>query len=978
MAFYFDVTKGFEEEGPLNQEPSGAQFLDKVWNLCSSPDEGSIKWATGTIERCLGFVWDGGANLGHTESLNEAIGLLDYILQTIEETRFDVLSGQVRATSTGILLAVWLVVLETTQQVVQRHCTDECFRADIARHLVSRLRFEKACVGTLLSSASARPLKKGKHVRLCTTNVTGAGSLRNALEANEFVDCDIVFVQEHRLVDQEQILSLRRFCDRFGFRSLVRPARKTTKSTSGGVAMLFAPWVSMAEVGDLQTDWYQLCECRVGGLPFMIANLYGSQDVDLNLQRVTKLVEGLHTSDQQWIIGGDFNIPIFRTREVASVCKWPCKVVGTGPNDVTCTCAGGSHIDYFMMSDVLQQLTGECCTRDSLLATHRPVSVCLENFTAKTKVNTIRISKGVAGRPVFGPAPEPPTFRVAQVTREIVELAKTVDRRVGQKSDRRKLDLLWERVREVFKPWVAGTFGTEDPMHENEVSRTSLFKACKSSQFQKTLSDLENKAREVTQVYRRMCECKAASIRLDPHAGTKFKEAVARQTKGSISKVTQKMCEFVQTLDELQVQKWSLENLPSIAGWRDKLHRKIVKVRQDHWNKLLKDQVGKGTRLGFQIAKPALGINYGMIKESASNAVQDQLSHEEATWSKYWTRDQPEDDSFDREAPLAGRLEVDQVKEAAKRFKKQTSTVDGMHPAMFAFMDEDMVQMFTAAWELFDRGGMWPTREEIVPIRLLAKPSGGLRPIALYRTNFRIMAACFRDKARAWMSSIPEVGLNCRPGRKVTDTTYRLQLREGLRINGCKVDVKGAERPHSAEILADLTKAYDCVDRRRLIEEARHFKYPQDLLHLSLTSYRWSRRLVCGKMASGPVEPTTGILAGSMAAPFEMALYTLRPLVRLGEKFPAAQVTMHVDDLSVTSHGWTARAVSAEIEKVTVWIFHEFREASLEVALQKTFFLGSSEEVERNAEALLHKKRGGSVLITQWAIGRRETFLGQG
>ena len=70
--------------------------------------------------------------------------------------------------------------------------------------------------------------------------------------------------------------------------------------------------------------------------------------------------------------------------------------------------------------------------------------------------------------------------------------------------------------------------------------------------------------------------------------------------------------------------------------------------------------------------------------------------------------------------------------------------------------------------------------ETFVTVRLIPKAQGGLRPIALFRSWFRLLAACQREEVRKWVDTVPDIGINMRPGRKVGDSTYRLQVRESL------------------------------------------------------------------------------------------------------------------------------------------------------------------------------------------------------
>ncbi len=87
-----------------------------------------------------------------------------------------------------------------------------------------------------------------------------------------------------------------------------------------------------------------------------------------------------------------------------------------------------------------------------------------------------------------------------------------------------------------------------------------------------------------------------------------------------------------------------------------------------------------------------------------------------------------------------------QTKAAASRCKVRTATVDGAHPGMMKFCEDHVAELVGAFPHLFDKGGRWPSQETFVPVRLIPKAQGGLRPIAVFRSWFRLLAACQRER----------------------------------------------------------------------------------------------------------------------------------------------------------------------------------------------------------------------------------------
>ncbi len=184
-----------------------------------------------------------------------------------------------------------------------------------------------------------------------------------------------------------------------------------------------------------------------------------------------------------------------------------------------------------------------------------------------------------------------------------------------------------------------------------------------------------------------------------------------------------------------------------------------------------------------------------------------------------------------------------------------------------------------------------------------------------------------------------ELGINILPGRRVQDTTYRVQLKQ-------YVAGKNNDHPYtSCEMLADLTKAYDHVRRTELVAIARRFNYPLHILAVCLTSYSWPRRLVAGKMATEIIKPVRGILAGAMAAPYEMALHTLCVLVQVWDHHKskcvefALYLCLHVHDLSITTfaqRGWSCCEALHALGKIAL---AGLQELGLVVAKGKTYYI---------------------------------------
>ena len=82
-----------------------------------------------------------------------------------------------------------------------------------------------------------------------------------------------------------------------------------------------------------------------------------------------------------------------------------------------------------------------------------------------------------------------------------------------------------------------------------------------------------------------------------------------------------------------------------------------------------------------------------------------------------------------------------------------------------------------------------------------------------------------------------------------------------------------SRRQSAAEFDWDIRKCFEQVRRDTLVEAEVAYGYPLSLLRFSVRSYAWPRRLVWKGLLSDPLASTSGIIAGSGFALFELVLY---------------------------------------------------------------------------------------------------------
>ena len=125
------------------------------------------------------------------------------------------------------------------------------------------------------------------------------------------------------------------------------------------------------------------------------------------------------------------------------------------------------------------------------------------------------------------------------------------------------------------------------------------------------------------------------------------------------------------------------------------------------------------------------------------------------------------------------RMEVKEIRDSSKSFKKRTTAVEGWHPRHFSWLSDPMLESLSAMWYVCELQLVWPEQEEELLAKLIPKASGGLRPIMWYRSMYRVFARARRPEVQDWFKSWaavrPEV--NMAPGRHTTDAIWRCLVR---------------------------------------------------------------------------------------------------------------------------------------------------------------------------------------------------------
>ncbi len=214
----------------------------------------------------------------------------------------------------------------------------------------------------------------------------------------------------------------------------------------------------------------------------------------------------------------------------------------------------------------------------------------------------------------------------------------------------------------------------------------------------------------------------------------------------------------------------------------------------------------------------------------------------------------------------------EQIVSAVAQFSAKTTTVDGLHPRQLGWIPSKLLSLLADIAAVSEAHLAWPLQECQVVTVLLGKPDGGLRPIALYCTVARVLGKVRVPSLRAWAQKCRGEVFSNAGGRRIGDSTRRVQTRTHV-----------ANAAYSAEFVADLREAFEHARRDVLLRLATPEQHPAHVLAVSVAQCCFHRLVTRRTRCSAEVTSTRGIAAGSPTATRALWLYLCPALTKLRE-----------------------------------------------------------------------------------------------
>ena len=218
-----------------------------------------------------------------------------------------------------------------------------------------------------------------------------------------------------------------------------------------------------------------------------------------------------------------------------------------------------------------------------------------------------------------------------------------------------------------------------------------------------------------------------------------------------------------------------------------------------------------------------------------------------------------------------------------------------------------------------------------VLIRLLAKATGGTRPVGIYPWFYRAWAAVRKEHARKWEEANNQSFFAAAGGLSPEDVVWRSLLKNKAAMQkGEAAGKRGKEEVGVVQLVEDFKKSYENIGHAGLEEKAKRLGFPEAPLRVVMFGYKCPRRIVFEDVVSEQAFPRAGLVAGDAFATTMVKIHYLEVFVKfrdrwqkkLGSNEVEMELNLYVDDISITLRGpkpqlikYTAE-IDVDLEKV--------------------------------------------------------------
>ncbi len=354
-----------------------------------------------------------------------------------------------------------------------------------------------------------------------------------------------------------------------------------------------------------------------------------------------------------------------------------------------------------------------------------------------------------------------------------------------------------------------------------------------------------------------------------------------------------------------------------IGEWAAEAHRmaharkaRSVSDNCKAWWRWVDDQMRKGAGALHKLAKRDAPIFADAVDTPGgkSSSPQHIVDHDRADWQKIWHKHADVATAPWRRLPASAfeppdAPSDDDMMRCARSFRRYTGTgVDGFKPHWYSWLSLETMRFVAQLFVATEKAGVWPHQLAAIFVHLIAKRTGGRRPIGILAGFVRWWEKVRKPLVLKWRTTVPRPYNWATKGRSSVGAVWRQSLYD---------EAAAASGQSSATLLLDLVKAFEMVQLRLVWEAGVRLGFPLVILRLVLESFSLARHLVYAGAFAEAVWTLSAVLAGGGFATDCLFLVLVQPIDDWLIAYPMASVCLFADDIN--AHIIGSHSVVAEV-----------------------------------------------------------------
>ena len=596
-----------------------------------------------------------------------------------------------------------------------------------------------------------------QQLRVVSTNVTSARGFYDFLGLLDKQEerPHVVLVQEHKLFGSKLATAKKRLLGLKWAFTFVEAQVTSSGGISSGTAVLWKPWIEARQVLQVSVP-HRLSVVDLCLKPFGIVRFcsyYGYVAGTWQAHHVPCLTELAKLTSQPFpvIVGGDFNLDSHIVDSWSKQLGAPLQVITDGSP----TCYTGDKadktIDFFYVSPVLSLVASTTTVKYAEVATHSSVWLTLNSAALSEMVPVWRKQPRPRALPVVGPHFESYSDHWALLRDGVLasELYHECAAQPLQFATTQQIQALgdlvgkWHSLAALEARHRFGYEGQPGAGFEVEFVRvSSLFVVPHgaSEHGSHKLARTRNRLTQASSLWQSGRQLQAAIVLRNQcsHSDHRHLATIDSDIANHIGLLATAV--VMPAKQEVVVRGFQAAR-DAVESALHKAHAEEKRVGNESWREFVEAALQGGASLAHQLTK-AKPVQESFDEEvqldgAPTTSLRQAITHYSEQWGSQWQR-------FKEQLPIQWqglshlpRLTVQQLKEAAGSFPQGTSTPCGWSPKMWSALSSDALEIMVALMLIYEALGDVGGQEAMLLFRLLLKPQGGRRPIALYRCFFQ-------------------------------------------------------------------------------------------------------------------------------------------------------------------------------------------------------------------------------------------------